>query len=127
MAETEEAAEGAPNRLGSYLKSVRRGLAMSLRNVEEATGAEVSNAYLSQLESGKVRKPSPHILYALSTALAVPYEDLMERAGYIAPSSARPSGTKHGRVATYAIENLTVEEEKALRDHLGYIRWQRNK
>ena len=127
MANTETAAEETSNRLGSFLKSVRRGLAMSLRNVEEATGGEVSNAYLSQLESGKVRKPSPHILYALSTALAVPYEDLMERAGYIAPSSSRPPGTKHGRVATYAIENLTAEEEKALRDHLGYIRWQRNK
>lgn len=127
MAETDDPAERTPNRLGSYLKSVRRGLAMSLRNVEEATGGEVSNAYLSQLESGKIRKPSPHILYSLSTALAVTYEDLMERAGYIAPSSSHPSGTKHGRAATYAIENLTDEEEKALRDHLGYIRWQRNK
>lgn len=102
-------------------------MAMSLRNVEQATGGEVSNAYLSQLESGKVQRPSPHILYALSSALAVPYEDLMERAGYIAPSDTRSSGAKHGRVATYAIEDLTADEEKALREHLGYIRWQQQK
>ena len=127
MSATENAARVTVNRLGPYLNSARRGLALSLRNVEDATGGEVSNAYLSQLESGKVQKPSPHILYALSTALAVPYEDLMERAGYIVPSGTRPSGAKHGRVATYAIEDLTEEEERALRDHLGYIRWLGNK
>ncbi len=118
---------GKPDRLGQYLNSVRRGLDLSLRDVEEATGKEVSNAYLSQLETGKIRKPSPHILYALSTALAVPYEDLMERAGYIAPNSGRDEGAKHGRAATFTIENLTSVEEKALLDHLAYIRWQRNK
>lgn len=127
MSASEIAAEVTANRLGPYLNSVRRGMAMSLRNVEQATGGEVSNAYLSQLESGKVQRPSPHILYALSSALAVPYEDLMERAGYIAPSDTRSSGAKHGRVATYAIEDLTADEEKALREHLGYIRWQQQK
>ena len=116
-----------PNRLGQYLNSVRRSLDLSLRDVEEATGKEVSNAYLSQLETGKIRKPSPHILYALSTALAVPYEDLMERAGYIAPAPGRAESSKHGRAATFTIENLTPAEEEALLDHLAYIRWQRNK
>ena len=70
---------GRSDRLSQYVKSVRRGLNLSLRSVEEASGNQVSNAYLSQLESGKIRKPSPHILYALSTALGVSYEDLMER------------------------------------------------
>jgi len=39
---------------------------MSLRQVEEATEKEVSNAYLSQLETGKIVKPSPNILHALA-------------------------------------------------------------
>ena len=127
MIDMNEPGEGTPDRLGSYLNSVRRGQDLSLRDVEEATGREVSNAYLSQLETGKIRKPSPHILYALSTALAVPYEDLMERAGYIAPNTIETTGAKHGRTATFSIDNLTVDEEKALLDHLAYIRWQRNK
>ncbi|OYY77191.1 MAG: transcriptional regulator [Sphingomonas sp. 28-62-20] len=118
---------GRPDALGRYLKSVRLGLDLSLRDVEEATGKEVSNAYLSQLETGKINKPSPHILYALSTALGVPYETLMERAGYIAPSRDRAEGAKHGRAATFAIDNLTQDEEQALLDHLAYIRWHRNK
>lgn len=118
---------GRSDRLSQYVKSVRRGLNLSLRSVEEASGNQVSNAYLSQLESGKIRKPSPHILYALSTALGVSYEDLMERAGYIAPASGRAEGTKHGKAATFSIENLTSEEEAALQDHLAYIRWRHNR
>lgn len=78
--------------LGRYLKSARLGSNMTLREVEEATGKEVSNAYLSQLESGKIMKPSVHVLYALSTSLGVPYETLMERAGYIVPSGQRAEG-----------------------------------
>ena len=116
-----------PGAFGLYLKSVRLGLNMSLRDVEEATGKDVSNAYLSQLETGKISKPSPHILYALSTALGVAYESLMERAGYIVPSGQRAKGAKHGKAATFSIENLTAEEEKALLDHLNYIRWRRGR
>lgn len=113
--------------LGSYLKGVRLALGLSLRDVEEATEKEVSNAYLSQLENSKISKPSPHILYSLSEALSVPYETLMERAGYIAPSNGQSEGKKHGKAATFAIENLSAEEEKALLDHLAFYRWQRKK
>jgi transcriptional regulator with XRE-family HTH domain len=113
--------------LGNYINSIRRGLDLSLRDVEEATNKEVSNDYLSQLENGKIAKPSPHILYSLSQALNVKYETLMERAGYIVPASESEDGRKHGRAATFAIDNLTRDEEKALLEHLAYLRWQRKK
>ena len=113
--------------LGLLLKKARQDVKMSLRDVEEATGKEVSNAYLSQLESGKITKPSPHVLYALSTALGVAYDSLMERAGYIVPSATRARGMKHGRAATFAIDNLTSQEESELLDYLTYIRSKRSK
>lgn len=111
--------------LGAFLKKARQDMKLSLRDVEEATGKEVSNAYLSQLESGKITKPSPHVLYSLSTALGVAYDALMERAGYIVPNTARPRGAKHGRAATFAINNLTAEEEGELLDYLSYLRSKR--
>lgn len=113
--------------LGAYINSVRRGLDMSLRDVEEATNKEVSNAYLSQLENGKISKPSPHILYSLSRVLNVAYEELMKRAGYIVPSVDRSDRSKHGKAATFAIDNLTKEEEAALLEHLAYMRWQKRR
>lgn len=115
-----------PETLGRYLKSVRLGLNMTLRDVEEATSKEVSNGYLSQLESGKITKPSPHVLYALSTSLSVPYETLMERAGYIAPSGNRAEGAKHGKAATFSVDNLSAAEEAALLEYLSFIRSKRS-
>ena len=114
-----------PINLGPFIKKVRLDAQMTLRDVENATGKEVSNAYLSQLESGKITKPSPHILYALSAALGVAYESLMERAGYIMPAKHRAAGTKHGRAATFSIDNLTADEEDQLLDYLNYIRSKR--
>jgi transcriptional regulator with XRE-family HTH domain len=113
--------------LGPFLRKARQDLQMSLRDVEVATEKEVSNAYLSQLESGKIIKPSPHILYSLATALGVAYESLMERAGYIVPAAKHVENEgaetdKHGRAATFAIENLTAAEEKELLDYLTYVR-----
>ncbi len=111
--------------LGQFIKKARQDVQKSLRDVEEATGKEVSNAYLSQLETGKITKPSPHILYALSTVLGVAYETLMERAGYIVPAANRSEGIKHGRAATFSIDNLTASEENELLEFLNYIRSKR--
>jgi HTH-type transcriptional regulator, competence development regulator len=98
---------------------------MSLRDVEEATKRQVSNGYLSQLESGRIAKPSPQVLYALSEALSVDYETLMHRAGYILPTTHRQAGKKQGRPATFAIGNLTGEEEGELLKYLTFLRTQK--
>lgn len=111
--------------LGIYLRSARTALDMSLRDVEEATEKQISNAYLSQLENGKIAKPSPHILHALSEIYRIPYAKLMERAGYLPASHATGGETvKHGNTATCAIEHLTPAEEKALRKYLDF--WRRD-
>lgn len=41
---------------GEYFKSLRKAKGYTLRQVEDATG--LSNAYLSQFENGKIKKPS---------------------------------------------------------------------
>jgi HTH-type transcriptional regulator, competence development regulator len=111
--------------LGPYLASLRASKGMTLREVEEATGKEVSNAYLSQLENGKISKPSPHILHSIAEVYGVDYSMLMERAGYI----VKPRGNqeRHGTVPTFAIENLTQEEEKALLTYLKIYRNEKKK
>src|SRR3990170_3728692 len=65
--------EGRPNELGSLLGDLRTAKGFSLREVEEATDKAVSNAYLSQLERGKIRKPSPNLLHSLAAVYGVPY------------------------------------------------------
>lgn len=108
--------------LGQYLKSIREDRKMSLRQVEEATNKEVSNAYLSQLENDHIKQPSPHTLHTLSELYGIAYEGLMEMAGYITASSKRNSEDRHGRVATFAEHNLTQSEEAQLMEYLRFLR-----
>ena len=108
--------------LGQYLASIRHDRKMSLRQVEEATGKEVSNAYLSQLETGKILQPSPSVLNTLAVIYKIDYVQLMELAGYLGPASARDAKTRHGRVATFAEHNLSPEEEAELFQYLQFLR-----
>jgi transcriptional regulator with XRE-family HTH domain len=94
---------------------------MSLRDVEEATGDAVSNAYLSQLENGRIQKPSPNVLHRLAEVYSVRYETLMEKAGYLLPSTAKESGPRR-RLAVFAIDDLTAEEEEELLKYLAFLR-----
>jgi transcriptional regulator with XRE-family HTH domain len=105
--------------LGIYLKELRVVKKMSLRDVEKATNNAISNAYLSQLESGKISKPSPHILNHLAKAYDIPYEDVMVVAGYM-----RSSKTKKSGVAFFNQHDLTMDEKTKLLDYLQFIRKQ---
>lgn len=126
MAKTKDSQRTESGTLGAYLKSLRNGVPMTLREVEEATNRDVSNAYLSQLENNRISKPSPNILHTLSTIYSAPYEKLMEKAGYITPGQNTGS-SKHGRAATCSVDNLTPEEEKELLEYLAFYRSKRKR
>src|SRR5258707_9583466 len=79
-----------PKSFGSGLKTAGELRNLSLREVETATG--ISNAYLSQLENNKIKKPSPHFLHKLSALYEIGYELLMESAGYV--QRKHPEGAK---------------------------------
>ena len=114
--------EGQTNVLGTVLADLRRAKGLSLREVQLATGNAVSNAYLSQLENQKIKKPSPIVLRRLAEVYGAPYETLMEKAGYAAPASSDEDGKKR-RQAVFAIEDLTAEEEAELLKYLAFLRF----
>ncbi|HEY8121261.1 MAG TPA: helix-turn-helix transcriptional regulator [Myxococcota bacterium] len=108
--------------LGTLLADLRAAKGLSLRGVEEATSRAVSNAYLSQLEKGKIQQPSPSILREIAAVYAVPYEVLMDKAGYLLPSTTATSARPRNRLAAFAIADLTAEEEEDLLKYLAFIR-----
>ena len=123
MAEEKEMPSSAsPLALGQYLADLRVARRMTLREVEDATDKAVSNAYLSQLEHGKIAKPSPNVLHRLAAVYRSSYEILMEKAGYIMAPTKKTKGEKHGTLATFATANLTREEEESLLAYLAFLR-----
>ena len=106
--------------LGDELRSIRELRKLTLRDIEDATG--ISNAYLSQLENNKIKKPSPHFLHKLSSIYDISFELLMERIGYVSPKP-RESGPKTlAGAALFSDEDLTPEEENAIMDYLNFLR-----
>jgi HTH-type transcriptional regulator, competence development regulator len=105
--------------LGEGLRTARGLRKLSLRQVEEATG--ISNAYLSQLENDKIKKPSPHFLHKLAALYDIGYDLLMETAGYIRRKDTSAGDTVAG-AAFRSLGELSPEEEEQLADYLAYLR-----
>ena len=116
---TDPAETKAPMPFGAGLRTAREMRKLSLRDVEEATG--ISNAYLSQLETGKIKKPSPHFLHKLAALYDIGYELLMEAAGYVLRKSTEGPKTLAG-AALFSQEKLTPEEEEKLAEYLAFLR-----
>jgi transcriptional regulator with XRE-family HTH domain len=111
---------GQPNVVGVVLADLRKAKGLSLREVQEATNSAVSNAYLSQLEHQKIKKPSPNVLHSLAEVYGVPYETLMEKAGYPIPDTDTQDGR---RPTVFGIDDLTAEEEEELLKYLAFLRF----
>lgn len=105
-------------KLGSFLAAARNSVGLTLRAVERDTG--ISNAYLSQLENGKIKSPAPQNLHKLASAYSVSYELLMELAGFPVPNGANTSGSSANMAAR--IGPVTRDEEAALVEYLQFIR-----
>lgn len=109
--------------LSHFLRTARERKGLTLRAVEQATG--VSNAYLSQLESGKIKQPSPVILHKLSQLYGVSYADAMRLAGYPVPGENERE-QRAARMSGPFID-LSEEEEAELTDYLAFIRTRRRR
>lgn len=108
--------------LGSVLRQSRDLKNLALRTVEEMTG--ISNAYLSQLENDKIKKPSADILHKLATTYKVDFNYLLHIAGLVEKSSSE--NVSFGNFV-FSKDNLTKEEEAELIHYLQYIRQKKKK
>lgn len=104
--------------IGEFLKSLRHRDRLTLRQVEKLSEGRVSNAYLSQIETGKIKKPSPKILFALATVFKIPYDRLMDLAGH---PSARGSN-ENIPIITNVFSTVSEAEARELTNFLGYLR-----
>jgi len=99
--------------LGEYIRMRRRMAQLSLRGLSEL--AQVSNAYLSQLERG-LHQPSLRVLHAIADALNVSAEALIAHAGMAAepvPADGSATGTDTEE-AIGSDPELTPEERDVL-------------
>lgn len=66
---------------GQYLKELREKRGLGVNQLGAFSG--VSPSLISKIENGGRGKPKPKTIEKLSSALKVPYEELMKNAGYL--------------------------------------------
>jgi HTH-type transcriptional regulator, competence development regulator len=111
------------DRLGEILADARKRRKLTLRAVEDAVG--ISNAYLSQLETGKIQSPSPIVLHKLCELYDLPYATVMREAGYPLPKDRKTDNP--GERLAARTGRTTPEEEDAIVEYLRFIRAQQNR
>jgi transcriptional regulator with XRE-family HTH domain len=93
--------------LGEFIRLQREIAHMSLRRLGEL--ADVSNAYLSQVERG-LYQPSAQVLKGIADALQISAEELYARAGLLDEEARTPSVEEAIRLDN----RLTREQKDAL-------------
>jgi HTH-type transcriptional regulator, competence development regulator len=108
--------------LGVTLKNARKNVSLTLRQVEEATG--VSNAYLSQLENGKISNPSVNILSKLSSIYRVPLKRLLSTTNIIDKKERekQEKNLSFAQKIAFKAEDLTEEEKNQVLTYLEFIK-----
>lgn len=102
-------------KFGEYLHKLRDERNWSLRDIQEKTKGEVSNAYLSQLESGKKNIPTLKVIQKLADAFGLPIEVLLKEAGYGSPDVA---AKKEANVIFRGYEQLSPKNRQIMQEML---------
>jgi HTH-type transcriptional regulator, competence development regulator len=90
---------------GEYVRELRKRSRLTLKQAEKLGVA--SNAYLSQLERGRRKRPHPDILKRMSDAYKVPLKELMIAAGYLGPDTTSKSPRQRIEDAYEQVQNDT--------------------
>ncbi|WP_042337771.1 helix-turn-helix domain-containing protein [Bacillus andreraoultii] len=105
---------------GQYLRTLRKAKRLTIDELAAELG--VSNAYISQIETGKKGIPSPELLKQFHMALDVTYEHLMEKAGYVDASLPLSQDLyslfKDNQALYYRGIRLTPNQQRLLKDLL---------
>jgi transcriptional regulator with XRE-family HTH domain len=108
--------------IGAYLKTLRKQKRLTLR--EAAAKAEMSNAYLSQIESGQRGVPNASMLRRLAMVYDVPVREAFEVAGLLEAAEAETEEVQIDRAFEFVMadtrfqagtrvkEGLTTEAKK---------------
>jgi transcriptional regulator with XRE-family HTH domain len=105
--------------IGDFIRAQRELTKRSMRQVAQA--AEISNAYLSQIERG-IYKPSADVLRSIADALDISRDTLMRQAGLLDPESQTGS-TPDVEEAIRLDERLTASQKDTLLElYRGFIK-----
>ena len=105
--------------LAAFISEKRAGRGFSLRKLAELS--DVSHTEIKRIEDGLRKQPSPAVLRSISVALGVSYEEIMEVAGYVLPTRAKPATSSRIKGA----DDLSSVEVAKVEEYIAFLKTQR--
>lgn len=96
-----------PVNLGEYIRGQRLKHGMSLRQLAEKL--QLDRSYISRLEAGHYKHPSPEVLQRIALVLEIDYQDLFAITGYTAPEGL-PSFVPYLRAKYPYMDDATARQ-----------------
>lgn len=96
----------------------KRRIELDLSQGQLATYSGLSDAFISQIETGVRGTPKPETLKKLVGPLKVSYEEIMQAAGYL-PSDGE---VVEAHELAPDVEGLTEEELQDVRDYIAFLK-----
>lgn len=124
--------------VGQYLSSLRKAKGFTMSTVVEEVKllieankledqSAISRGYLSSLESDKYLHPSPFKLKALAHVYKIPYELLLNKAGYWDKTNKNIKENAAFTLMLKEVQDMTPGERESVLDYIEYVKSRRNK
>ena len=108
--------------LASVVDSVRE----AIKNKQLDKQSTVSRGYLSQLEAGRYINPSPYKLKGLALIYNIPYELLMNKAGYLDETSKKVKEDASFTLMLKEVQDMTAHERESVLNYIEFVKSRRN-
>jgi transcriptional regulator with XRE-family HTH domain len=87
----------------------------------------LTRGYLSNLEAGKYTEPSVFKLEALAYVYNVPYESLLQKAGYLKRPCDKGRLDTEFTLMVEEIQKLTSDDKQSVREYIDFLKSKRTK
>lgn len=112
---------------GYTLQNVVELVKSAIKNKELESECSLSRGYLSNLETGKHTHPSPFKLKALAVIYKVPYESLLQKAGYWEKQIDQLKQDTTITLMLKEVDDMTDTEIKSVMDYIDFVKSRRTK
>lgn len=124
--------------LADYVYYLRNLRGMSMRDVEEEAKkllkkgvikkeGLISYAYISNIESRRVSRPSPVILGTLALIFNVDHEMILIKAGYLSSKRPKIEEDVAFTLMLKEVPKMTDDEKQSLLDYIDFVKSRRKK
>ena len=122
--------------IGEYVSYIRETRGYTLQDVVELVKTAIKNqaldsqcslsrGYLSNLETGKHAHPSPFKLKALAFIYKIPYESLLQKAGYWEKSIDKLKQDTALTLMLKEVDDMTDSEVTSVIDYIDFVKSRR--